>query len=353
MEEGSNVASERIVYFDYLRVFAILAVVVLHVAAQNFDHTDINGMAWQVFNVFDGIVRWGVPVFVMISGALFLGKDIPIKKLYSKYILRMAVAFVFWSVFYAIFVEGGRLSKLVVAIRGYYHLWFILMIIGLYICTPLIRPIVASVSRVKYYLLMALIFAFTLPWLFTLIKDFRGGGRIEIITDAFKHLVSNMGMQMVLGFAAYFVLGYFLNKAELSKRQRVVIYILGLVGFAATVVLNMLLTAKTQAPGKHYLDSFTLNVLFEAVAVFTLFKYGKFKRNKLNTFVRELSKYSFGAYLVHAFLLDIVLDRWLGINTLSYNPVLSVILISITVYVVSFGVSAVLNQIPVLNKYIV
>lgn len=93
---------ERKIYCDYLRIIATFAVVVLHVSASNWCSTDVNGMEWQAFNFYDSIVRWSVPIFVMISGSLFLGRDIPIKRIYEKYILRMIIAFIFWSVFYAL-----------------------------------------------------------------------------------------------------------------------------------------------------------------------------------------------------------------------------------------------------------
>ena len=93
---------QRIVYFDYLRIIAIFAVVVLHFAAQNWDNIDVSSFEWQVFNLYDAVAAWGVPVFVMISGALFLGKELTLKKLYGKYILRIVTAFFFWSVLYAL-----------------------------------------------------------------------------------------------------------------------------------------------------------------------------------------------------------------------------------------------------------
>ena len=64
----------RILYFDFLRIFATLAVMVLHVAAQNWYSTSVSSFEWQTFNFFNSIVRWGVPIFVMISGALFLNE---------------------------------------------------------------------------------------------------------------------------------------------------------------------------------------------------------------------------------------------------------------------------------------
>ncbi len=125
---------------------------VLHVSAQNWHIADVNGIEWQVFNFYDSIVRWGVPIFVMISGSVFLGRDISLKKIYSKYIFRMVVAFVFWSLFYALMTadtfENGIVYGLKTHIRAiaseHYHMWFVLMIIGLYMCIPFTKKIVSD-----------------------------------------------------------------------------------------------------------------------------------------------------------------------------------------------------------------
>ena len=56
-QNGPNLV-ERTIYFDYIRVFATFAVIILHISAQNWYSTDVNGFDWQVFNFFDSIVRW-------------------------------------------------------------------------------------------------------------------------------------------------------------------------------------------------------------------------------------------------------------------------------------------------------
>ena len=116
--------------------------------------------------------------------------------------------------------------------------------------------------------------------------------------------------------------------------------------------MNLIVALKTQTPCQNYYGSFTVNVLFEAVAVFTWFKHKKYNRAKLNAFVQKLSTYSFGAYLVHALIIE-QLDIRIGLNTLSFNPVLSVLSIGIIVFVVSFVISAILNHIPIIKKYMV
>ena len=83
MKDNERIVAQRTIYFDYLRVLATFAVMILHISAQNWGACDVQSFDWQVFNFFDSIVRWSVPIFVMISGALFLNRDIPLKKIYT------------------------------------------------------------------------------------------------------------------------------------------------------------------------------------------------------------------------------------------------------------------------------
>ena len=143
----------RKVYFDYLRVFATFAVMILHISAQNWYSTDVNGFDWQIFNFFDSIVRWGVPVFVMISGSLFLNREISLSKIFSKYIRRLITAFIAWSAIYAVFMDGTIVDRASALVQGHYHMWFILMIVGIYMCIPFIKVIAESDFRIKYFLM--------------------------------------------------------------------------------------------------------------------------------------------------------------------------------------------------------
>lgn len=155
--------TDRTRYFDYLRVFATFAVVIIHVAAQNWYTTDVNGFDWKVFNFYNSIARWAVPVFVMISGALFLPRKIDLKTMLTKYAFRLATAFIAWSIIYAIFSRWEMESRLGIIVYGYYHMWFVLMMIGIYICMPFIKQLVEKDFLIKYYLLLSFIFAFFVP----------------------------------------------------------------------------------------------------------------------------------------------------------------------------------------------
>ena len=71
MENSKN----RIVYADLLRIIATFAVIVLHVSVSKWYESPIREYNWQMFNIYDSLVRWSVPVFVMISGMFFLNPN--------------------------------------------------------------------------------------------------------------------------------------------------------------------------------------------------------------------------------------------------------------------------------------
>lgn len=345
--------TERTVYFDYLRVFAVFSVIIIHLSAQNFESTDVNGLAWQTFNFFNSLARWSVPVFVMISGALFLGKEIPVKKLYSKYVLRMVISFLAWSVVYLPFSGEypDKVSLVIELLHGHYHMWFIPMIIGLYISVPVINKIAENEKVMKYYLVLAFVFAFLVPWVTTLAYDFAPQLIITGVA-ALRLDIDYMYMNIVLGYAGYFILGYWLSKAVFSKQQRAVIYLIGITGFVLTIGLDLFASFKVQKPWGNYYGYFNVNVLFESIAVFIWFRYRKYTWIKRNSFVQKLSKYSFGAYLVHLLIIEQLNIRF-GLNTLSFHPVISMIFMGCLVFIISFFISAILNQIPIVKKYMV
>lgn len=353
---------KRKVYCDYLRLVATFAVVFIHVAASNWSNVDVNGIQWQVFNIYDSLVRWGVPIFVMISGALFLNRDVPIKNIYSKYVLRMVIAFVSWSLFYAILTTDTFQHGLIYSLKshigtlvtGHYHMWFVLMIIGLYMCIPFMKKIVSDETVMKYFLKLSFIFAFLIPWVLKIVNDFVGSNNsmIQKMVTTIDSNLMNMGMSMVLGYSFYFILGYYLDRIEIKKDVRVMIYVAGILGFIFTIVADAGLSIKTQVANSNYYGNFEVNVLLEVIAVHTLFKYHTFQNEKVNRFVVVLSKFGFGAYLIHTFIIE-SMAAILHFDTLSMNAWISVPLISIIVFGVSMGISAVLNHIPVIKKYCV
>lgn len=245
-------------------------------------------------------------------------------------------------------------DRLAAFVKGHYHMWFLWMITGIYVCMPLIKLIIKTDFGIKYYLLLSFLFAFVIPEILTLMNDF--GNEIVIHgANVIQGNIDNMHMDFVLGYVSYFVLGYVLDKIDLNKYQRLLIYVLGIFGCVFTVVADLIVALKTQKGCSNYYGNFKINILFEAIAVFTWFRYRTYDKRGWNSFFQKLSKYSFGAYIIHVLIIG-SLNAFLGWNTLSFyslNPALAVMILSLIVFLLSFAASAILNKIPIVKKYVV
>ena len=236
--------NNRILYYDYLRILATFAVIILHVAAQNLRKVEIGSFPWDVFNFTDSAVRWCVPIFVMISGALFLdnNKPLSIKKLYTKNILRIIIAFLFWSAIYATYnvLDGKTLRDgILFFVKGHYHLWFMFMIAGLYVIVPLLRKITASKSATQYFIVVGFIFSFLIPRTINLLQVLEIPHTTDLlksISDAFNNVYFNF----TSGFVIYFVLGYYLSHYQIKKSLRIVSYLVGILAYLFTAFFTPL-----------------------------------------------------------------------------------------------------------------
>lgn len=345
-------------YLDYIRIIATVAVIMLHVSSYHFYSPKVTSSEWAALNVYDSIVRYAVPVFLMLSGALFLNpeKEIDLKKLYGKYILRMVTAFIFWSLLYAVVTNYNKgLKEVVVAfIKGHFHMWYLFLIVSMYMIVPFLKKITASMELTKYFLILGLIFTFLIPEVISLLKASSDGAFVAV-GNAANTALGNMNFNFAAGFVLYFVGGWYLSQAELGKKARIFVYVLGIAGFAATILISYYLSLKKGTPVETYFKHFKINVLLETVFVFVFAKYelSKIKLGKCGQkIVMVLSKYSFGVYLVHVLVRNI-LAKTFGFSAMTFHPAAAVPVVTVVIFAVSLGISWVLNQIPVVKKYLV
>lgn len=344
----SDTTGDRQIYLDCLRVLATFSVMILHISASHYSSVGTETFEWNVINFYDSIVRWTVPAFVMISGAIFLDRNQSVVQIYKKNIFRIIIAYIFWSTLYALvhFFTNDCEAKTIIgrAISGHYHLWFLFMIAGLYIIVPFLRKIVYTVELTKYFLALSLVFTFLLPQSIVFVS--MAYNKAGIVANG---ILNKISFHFTLGYVCYFVCGYYLSKIDINRKKEIVIYTLGICGLIMTVVLNRIFQ------DTKFYENFTINVLLESISIFV------FAKNHLNfsnlcpgTVIKlaKLSEYSFGAYLVHALIID-TLDDTFRLNSLSFNPIISIPVIGVIVFIISYAISAILNHIPVLNKYIV
>lgn len=346
-------ASGRIVYLDLLRIVACLAVIMCHVSADNWYDTDPASFNWQVLNAYDSFVCFCVPVFFMISGTFFLNpnKELPLKALYKKYILRIAVAYLFWSLAYAVYgyltlgealsPSDAALTILNSTLESHGHLWFLPVLIGLYIITPLLRQISAKPETEKYFLILFFIFGIGLSTLMVFDIPYTWALQTAVV------------MEMATGYAGYFVLGRYLHVHEFSKRFRAAAYVLGALGIVACVAVSVVYSLQLGEPSAKLYGYLSITSLFSAVGFFLFFKYHAPKWRwtaKAQRFIQGLSACTFGAYLIHPLFLSVLYDA--GIHSLTFNPAAAVPMLTLGVFIVSAAVSWLIRRIPVIHKFI-
>lgn len=348
--------SKRTFYFDYLRIVATIAVITIHVTTIDWLNLNPRTSTWASINIFSSAVVWAVPLFTMISGALFLNpdKEIQIKSIFTKNILRIAVAFMFWSLFYAVIHYTSPSDFMYALLKGHYHLWFCFMISGLYITIPIFRQITKSHKTTKYFLIVAFIFSFLLPDIARELSQQVYSDMLLGLGNSLETMVGNTTFNLTAGYTTYFILGYYLSTANFSKKARIISYVLGVYGIVSTILYTYIFSTYQNVPRNNYLSHHTTNVLFTAIGIFCFAKYelSKIKLGeKMQLIIKKISKYTFGIYLVHPFAISII--EYFGLSSSFINPLLATPIMIVLTFIISLIISAILNNIPLIKKYIV
>ena len=327
-------------YFEWLRLFAAAAVVLMHTAAKRWLSISHTVPEWEVLTLWDSLVRWPVPIFIMITGALFLPRKTELKTALGRYIPRMAVCFLVWSGVYALYAGELTLNGLV---SGYYHLWYLPFLCGVYLTLPFLQRIAGDDRLADQLLLVSLTVGTLFPWLVKL---------GELLLPEQSGLLTTLAGQVNYTFffdhISLLLLGHRLHRTELSRKQRRVIYLLGLLGVSVTGIATIWATSLTDFQNSLFFDIAAPNNLCAAAA---LFVFAKQHLRSLPKWVAVPAKHSFGIYLVHALVIDLLADR--GYHVLTWDPVWSVPVLSAAVFAISLTLAALLRRIPLIGKWIV
>lgn len=338
----------RFYYLDVLRIMATIAVVMIHVTGMRWLQIDIYSIDWDVYNVCRAISRWAVPMFVLISGSLFLNsKTLNVKKIYGKNLVRILVSFIFWYIIFAIFQTRGYISEVLQHPLHYIgHLWFLILIGALYVLLPLIRKIYEGGG--KKALLLFIILAFLFPSCLETIPFLLGVDVIQPQEMFYLKIV-----QKVLGWISYFMLGGYLGNLEVSGKKS-----LCLIPLFILLVLSSILVYKWYVlTNGHMVDEFydniSITVLFEVICLFLIIKgiVPKTLRSKFSSeHIIVISGLTFGVYLTHMLFLPVI-TSFCETRCLSS---ISLILISMVfTMALSMLLSSILNKVRIFKQFIV
>lgn len=288
----------RIFYFDLLRCIAALAVVVIHVLGPYRDLVgQIDEVQWIVAIGLNGVSRWAVPVFLLISGALFVGdpREFEIKYYVKRRLLKVLIPFMVWSLFYAWLsgcnAYGFRWTVMKETLSNalheatYYHLGFFYYFIPLYFFAPFFQWLVKH-DRQEW------LWGYVGIWLFT--------------CTAFLFHIDGIWHYQLWLYSGYLPLGYLLAYRTSGSRSEALI--------AGTIALVCALMTAYEVIQlcldhgeytiKRWLSYKTINVIIVASGLFIFTKYIADRIPESSKQIVEfVSKFSLGIYILHPLIL--------------------------------------------------
>ncbi|MES2266747.1 MAG: acyltransferase family protein [Bacteroidota bacterium] len=341
--------TQNIRWINNLRLVAMFAVIVLHTASPLlFKYADSPLSWWMAANIYNAIVRFAVPVFVMITGALLLHRKYELTDFLKKRIGRLIIPFLFWSLIYISYRWNNeefyftndawtniRMVLHDLKLGSYYHLWYVYLLFGLYLFIPIISSFVRHATEKELLYFLAI-------WFITMI----------ISKPYFTRFDSAIDLHNFTGYVGYLVLGHYLTYKQFCVKGMLFIAVAIFVAFTATIAAG---TYYFEVEGKglstFFYEPIGPFVLTLSLSAFLIAKHTVVRLNPtINKVMNNASKYTLGIYLSHALVLNGF--ELLDINYAIFNPALSIPLIALSCFAIAWLLIYTLSKVPFL-KYVV
>ncbi len=378
---GSNItpqtsihSSGRVVFLDYLRALACLTVIIVHSCEFFYIGAEyplcIKSLAdlhWA--NLIDSLFRPAVPLFVMASSYLLVPLRDDTQTFFKRRFTRVAIPFIVWMILYALIPQfGGSWADmdLVANARALLfnfpgiagHLWFVYMLLGVYLLMPIISPWIKTLTKRGEEIFIGVWF------LTTFIPFMRYLGQAELYGEAIWNEFSLF--YYISGYIGYVVIAHYIRTYVIDWSWRKTLSV-GLPMFAAGYAITCgwyywyaLSEVGVNAEGmilggiadlRDVESSWrfcTPGVALMSVALFLGFKKITCDTGWFYRLMADISKLSYGMYLMHIFILNAVFRGLTG----NLPTPLSILTTAVTTYVISYLLTKAISYIPK-SKYLI
>jgi surface polysaccharide O-acyltransferase-like enzyme len=341
--------SREIQYINRLRIVGIYAVVTAHVAmGLTMDLRPFTANWWLGCWLFY-LAHFAIPVFVMISGTLLLGgsRQESAIEFYKRRLYRVGIPLVAWTAVYLVVrrvMDGETLTARSVAgmiLTGnpYYHLWFLYMIVGLYIVTPMLRKFVSRTPQRTRLLVIAAILVLANVW---------------FQMDALLWNHHRLIFTMFLPFIGYYLCGYELPRIDARKVPSGVPLLAAVLSTIYLAAFAPAFLARHGGVGTRYLfDFFSLPTVFLSIGIFWA-AYLHDATAKSPTGVRKtalewIASTTLGIYVLHPLVLAYI-RRQMGNHAGEGTFLAAVILVPLVTFAACYLVTSILMNIPILRR---
>ena len=322
---------ERIFYYDFLRAFAIIAVIICHVDFFFGPLTTPTKIIAQM--TFHDIGRIGVPIFLMISGALLLNRDYNLSDFLKRRFARIIYPFIFWIILISaqiLYLNGTYAQVWKTFIGNPSITWYFWTLIGIYPALPVINTFIKTYGEegIKYFLII---------WFITIIlKTFNS-----------YPLFPDFNLDFFASYIGYPVLGYYLNTKEfkLNDTKMCILGLVILIISLATFVyldynkINLISLIYQNVPIVFMGSGMYLFIRY--LDKITSFKH--IKDNLIGKAIVSLSICSYGMYFSHLIIINFLAK---------YNPHsnrLFPVMFALTIFL-SWLLPYIFSKIPYLKK---
>lgn len=291
-------------YISILNVLACIGVVILHTFETGYT-SDAN----FVFEVLIRAIAYcAVPVFFMITGATLIDyrERYDTKTFFKKRLLKVIIPLIIWSIIYFIInFFKGKFSINDLSFKfvfEYFFLvktnpifWFFVVIIGIYLAIPVISLILQETRRKAFLYIIIITFVFN-----------------QFLPDLLYHLNLNYNYDLKFpltysGWISFIFIGYYIDKYEIVKKHRVIIYVLGIIGFLTMVVPTIFISYHKNESCSWFDEYYDAPCVLYSASVFLFFK-SKINNNQIVTkimpFFNFVAPTTLGIYVLHIAIRD-------------------------------------------------
>lgn len=303
-----SMATKRIYYFDILNIMACLGVVWLHCSGDAF--TFRLDKYWLMSLTIQVAAHWAVPIFFMLTGANLMNyrTRCSTKEYFKRRFVRIVIPFLFWSTFYFVWKCWFGEAKYT-GIRDFvglylnngsvYIFWFFYPLFAIYLSMPVLSVLAEEQHKKQLYYMAGL----------------------GVFVNAFMPMLpgllgipyyDDLKPPIIGGYVMYVLLGWILKTETFSKRVRHIVYAAGIFGAASMFVGTILLSLRDGILNELLWNYLLYPTLFMACALFLFFRYCNWKvfsNEKVRKILSKLSSASFGVYLIHIKIIDVLVQN--------------------------------------------
>lgn len=322
-------------YISILNVLACIGVVILHTFETGYT-SDAN----FVFEVLIRAIAYcAVPVFFMITGATLIDyrERYDTKTFFKKRLLKVIIPLIIWSIIYFIInFFKGKFSINDLSFKfvfEYFFLvktnpifWFFVVIIGIYLAIPVISLIPQESRRKAFLYIIIITFVFN-----------------QFLPDLLYHLNLNYNYDLKFpltysGWISFIFIGYYIDKYEIVKKHRVIIYVLGIIGFLTMVVPTIFISYHKNESCSWFDEYYDAPCVLYSASVFLFFK-SKINNNQIVTkimpFFNFVAPTTLGIYVLHIAIRDFLryfyTYSYFGMNLVLTLSILTICLIVVKI----------------------